>query len=268
MGNVLSGSYRYRCPPGAVCPPDELADPPGSSPLCGCSHVDAANKSHCLQSMEITAAAQGEGFAQYFASLIWNERQGDCRFTYYKEVLGNECYIDGVPGACKTRQIPDALGNPMDVVFNLTPVPLDCSTPVKWRNTQQCGVTADTVSSGGQKSINVGAHISTEWDWLTFLRELNSTLTFSEIASVYRHACDLTSTPTSNPGTASSCALTWIDGLVSLAPIPPATTGTILQQHGFLSGAERAFGLSDDRYRATEEGGNLHGVSHDTMPLP
>lgn len=217
--------------------------------------------------MEVTAAAQGEGFAQYFASLIWNERRGDCRFTYYKEILGKECYIDGVPGACETRQIPDAAGNPVDVVYNLTPVPLDCSKPVKWRNTQQCGVTAETVSSSGQVGINVGQHISTEWDWMTFLRELNSTLTFQEIANVYRHACDLESTPASDPGLANSCTLTWIDQEVSIQA-DPMTDPTLVQHYGFLSGAERAFGDLDGRFQGAQESGDKHGVSHDTTPLP
>ncbi len=102
---------------------------------------------------------------------------------------------------------------------------------------------------------------------MTFLRELNSTLTFQEIASVYRHACDLTSTPAGDPGLANSCTLTWIDQQVSIQP-DPMTPATLVQHYGFLSGAERAFGLGTPNYDETPTLGNEHGVSHDTTPLP
>ena len=97
-----------------------------------------------------------------------------------------------------------------------------------------------------------------------FLRELNGTLSFNEIARIYRHACDLTSTPGSDPGpTTFSCDVIWLDEQV------PMSSGVTRQRYGFLSGAGRAFGEADDdpRTAAVEENGNLHGVSHDTAPL-
>ncbi len=94
-----------------------------------------------------------------------------------------------------------------------------------------------------------------------YLRELNGTLSFNEIALIYRHACDLTSTPGSDPGpTTFSCDVIWIDQAV------PVSTGGMRQRYGFLSGAARAFGVGD-KLDEVEDAGDDHGVSHDTTSL-
>lgn len=105
---------------------------------------------------------------------------------------------------------------------------------------------------------------------MTFLRDLHGTLSFGEIISVYQHACDLDSTPLTDPGPSiSSCAIKWEDALVEVLD-RDSDGWKLSQRYGFLSGAERAFGdvLSDARSRTVQEAGNMHGVSHDTTPLP
>jgi hypothetical protein len=73
------------CPPNSTtqtCPASDaqerniegdLYDPPFVAPECGCSHVTEANKWHCLQSLERAPAALGEGFAQFFAAMVFND---------------------------------------------------------------------------------------------------------------------------------------------------------------------------------------------------
>lgn len=55
--------------------------------LCRCDHVTSGNPVHCLQSREEIGGAQVEGWAQFYASRVWNNRdQSDCAFVYYKDV--------------------------------------------------------------------------------------------------------------------------------------------------------------------------------------
>ena len=50
------------------------------------------NKQHCLQSLETSGSAQIEGFAQFYASKIFNNRaDSDCTFVYYKEFVDQVC---------------------------------------------------------------------------------------------------------------------------------------------------------------------------------
>src|SRR5690349_7880260 len=108
-------------------------------------------------------------------------------------------------------------------------------------------VRAQRVRDPCARSVSQHARSAVAWSrggappWMTFLRELNSTLTFQEIASVYRHACDLTSTPAGDPGLANSCTLTWIDQQLSIQP-DPMTPATLVQHYGFLSGGAGVWG--------------------------
>ncbi len=160
-----------------------LVDPPLMHEVCGCQHVKAANAYHCLQSIERAARADGEGFAQFFASLMWNESTGSCRFNYYKEVLDVDqgCRVspDDDPEACTTFTLRDG----SSAAVTLPPVPIDCRAPAKWRNRNACTVNEDLGSTLRKKTMG------TEYDWMTFLFAVNSTFGFNELMNIYKHAC-------------------------------------------------------------------------------
>jgi len=85
-----------------------------------------------MQSLEISFAAQIEGFAHFFAALAWNDKTGpDCPFNYYKQF--NAFLFFGT-----------AVVQP--------PVHLDCKEVVMWRDT-----------------FCFQAQGATEYDWLNFL---------------------------------------------------------------------------------------------------
>jgi hypothetical protein len=122
----------------------KAADPVSAASLPGCN-CNAVNNplfaSHCLQSMEISEAAQTEAIGHLFSSRIWNrtptetDYDGSCTFNYYKYV--NDPALrsmdDGIP-----------------------PVPFDCANAYAHRNN-----TCDMVNING---FSVGG----EADWLTF----------------------------------------------------------------------------------------------------
>lgn len=105
----------------------------GASPFaasrCACDHVTSANTLHCLQSIEEPNAAYIKGWAQFYASRVWNDSaQPDCTFNYYKELASDFC-LPGIPAdGCFTR--------PSGLISNKPPVPVSCIAPVRWRNTQ------------------------------------------------------------------------------------------------------------------------------------
>jgi hypothetical protein len=191
--------------------PIELVDPPfvdGENPRCGCQHVDAANALHCLQSIERSGPAQGEGFAQFYASRGWNTpTEADCTFVYYKEFLDTNCHANSV---CT----PVSAGG-TTLQSNLPPVRVDCANPVKWRNTY-C-------------PVSEAAEFGTELDWMQFYYSLNTNpqmrFPMSDIFLMYRHACNPPAPgqpPTPDPARCAGQQMLW-DERAPLAPVNAQT---------------------------------------------
>ena len=160
MGKTVTGfdgMYAFTKEGGAPSSSTDLdvvhADPPGTPDMCGCSQVEAANKLHCMQSLERYGEAHGEGFAQFYAARTLNNHgENDCIFPYYKETVLETC----TSGDCD----PWAGG----LQKNKPPVPFDCIEPVQWRN-RHCPELA-----GGRTNEDR----STEVDWMKFLYSLNT----------------------------------------------------------------------------------------------
>lgn len=242
-------------------PVHQLVDPPNMHEVCGCQHVTTANAWHCLQSIERAPGADREGFGQFFSSLMWNRpTDATCRFNYYKEVLDVDrgCRASD-PAACpEGRLLRD--GGMATVTF--PPVPIDCRTPVKWRNRNSCNVSEST-EPGLAKST-----MGTEYDWMTFLFEVNLTFGFNDLMNIYTHACrpeysgaagGLDDQPCEY--SAQTPPIAWVDGVIG-----DEETG--IEHGGFLDGARRKWGALDSRARSVLESGNLHGVSADETSLP
>lgn len=145
-GAVLSGPYYFqegtnKVPEGTVpLSPDPLSA--ATLPFCNCSAVNSRLfASHCLQSMEVSEAAQTEAIGHFFSSRMWNRTPGEpgydgtCAFNYYKNVNDPALRAtdDGIP-----------------------PVPFNCAIAHAHRNQTCSAVTIDGFSIGG------------EADWLTF----------------------------------------------------------------------------------------------------
>lgn len=171
-GNPLS--------PSGYMPASSAGDP-----LVRCDHVVGANGLHCLQSWELSPAAQGEGYAQFFASKTWNNpTQNDCNFAYYKEVLYPSC----IPGAAGCAQ---QVGSSNYV--NATPVPVSCKNTIRWRNHHAADLTQNAANElNADGTIRYG-YIGTEWDWMTFYYNLNrdttSPWTINNLGTLYTTAC-------------------------------------------------------------------------------
>lgn len=121
--------------------------------LCRCDHVVSANNLHCLQSRELTGAAQIEGFAQFFASRVFNSPAGsDCTFVYYKEFK-----------------------NP-DGSVSSPPLARDCKAHVHW-----------------MENYCLAANAGTEQDWMNFLYNVNTVSAnrtmMNDLANIYVSAC-------------------------------------------------------------------------------
>ncbi|MBX3192900.1 MAG: hypothetical protein KF819_38300, partial [Labilithrix sp.] len=147
-------------------------------PKCSCDHIQTSNTLHCLQSIEEPGAAQVEGFAQFFASRVWNRAsEADCVFKYYKEFLNDAC-MPGVPADGCT-------GAAGGLVKSLPPIPLTCVAPVRWRN-NNC---FDASVNPGDLVTDFGV----EFDWMGFLYSSNtqgvSTASVEDMFSIYRTAC-------------------------------------------------------------------------------
>jgi hypothetical protein len=139
-----------------------LPDLPGAPELCTCAHVTSSNKAHCMQSLEVPSGAQDEGFAHYYAGLVWNDQsQQDCSFAYYKEF-----------------KKPDGVVEP-------TPVRIDCASPTRWRNTR-CVNSPATIEYAL-------ADMGTELDWLGFYwnvtTKTSEKVPITDLLSIYRVAC-------------------------------------------------------------------------------
>lgn len=111
---------------------------------CGAT-VDAA--AHCLQSMEESGTAIGEGFGHFYASRLWNllpsEGGTSCNFEYYKAISGTSLTTEPTP----------------------PPVGVDCGVPHGLRDAECNAVTI--VNS----SMSPMSH-SSEVDWLTYFWDL------------------------------------------------------------------------------------------------
>lgn len=150
------------------------ADPQGTDAMCRCDHVESANKLHCLQSLERTGAAQGEGFAQFYAAKIFNQRsESDCTFVYYKEFVDQTCRSE----EC-INWTPAAPSQFAQLIRSQPPLAVGCADPPRWRN-NFCGV----------------ADFGTELDWMAFYWQLHAgpgagdLFSMGDIYGVYTTAC-------------------------------------------------------------------------------
>jgi hypothetical protein len=127
--------------------------------LCTCDRVvDPGARSHCLQSLEFSAAAQQEGVAHFIAADLFNDKDhNDGYFTYYKE-------------------------------FTVSENPVNTLSPPLWLSVYD--------SSAGWRwmdQVCPTANGGTELDWLSFYYELNNktsnSYSYADLKSVYREAC-------------------------------------------------------------------------------
>jgi hypothetical protein len=293
MGADGGGDYTFACPKDTTCSgkasgwiKTRLVDPPfvdSMSPLCGCQHVGAANSEHCLQSIERTSAAQGEGFAQFFAAKGWNApRTDDCKFVYYKELLQD------TPCAAGETCLPFTVGQ-TSLFSKLPPFGISCETAFKWRN-NHC-------------PMGETAEMGTELDWLGFLWGVNtqgdSRATMNDLFAIYRNSCN--PLPSPGPGMpGEKCEGEEELGWSTRAPVPqdpavacsaatasncsadyaclnPATrkrcrdgdTGCSCQRpavFGISSGAALYFGNDPTRLQNVFDKGLTYGVTSDLAP--
>jgi hypothetical protein len=184
VGETFGTPYTWDCDVvggclGASNPSGTLYDPPRADAMCGCAHIDSANRLHCLQSIEHVAAAENEGFAQFFASRVFNDPSNpdECTFNYYKEGLFDACpthpdhEFDCEPRNGKIKVLP--------------PFPVPCSTADRWRNTRCGGLPATNDTTLAQ--------MGTEQDWMQFLWSWNtkapSNASLVEIYTASRQIC-------------------------------------------------------------------------------
>jgi hypothetical protein len=131
----------------------EAPDPVSAAnlPSCNCNAVKLPLfASHCLQSIEISEAAQTEAIGHFFSSRMWNrtpteaDYNGSCTFNYYKYVSDPafKTTDDGIP-----------------------PVPFNCAMAYAHRDTTCSAV-----------NIN-GATKGNEADWLTFYWSISTDTT-------------------------------------------------------------------------------------------
>lgn len=109
--------------------------------------------------------------------------------------------------------------------------------------------------------------MGTEYDWMTFLFATQRLLGFNDLMSIYRHACHPAHAGNSaglddvlcnqpNPSTGNqSVPIAWTDGDIGGTP-----------HGGFLSGAERKWGLNRPPSNSVDTFGDEHGVSDDVSP--
>jgi|GEM_PF-3292442 len=152
MGHFIQGNGQGLLPPKYGCGGGD----PNQPVLCRCDHVRADDQLHCLQSLEEPNAAQIEGYAQFFASKVFNDDlESNCTFSYYKPIANTSC----MPGAASCSQDPTT-----GLYISQPPIPINCRQAVRWRNTH-C---IDSVSSPDLLSYG------TEYDWLEFLYAINN----------------------------------------------------------------------------------------------
>jgi len=127
--------------------------------------------------------------------------------------------------------------------------------------------------------------MGTEMDWMTFLYAVQKQVGLNQLLRIYNHAChpELPFDPgtpadarMAQCGSAESLPIAWVDGAIGGKRDPvtgepvvdPITNEVIgLQEHGgFLSGAERRWGLDSPEANAVGGLGLEHGVDENTAP--
>jgi hypothetical protein len=225
---------------------------PGTPPLCRCDHVPLDQQLHCLQSLEEPNAAQVEGYAQYFASRVFNqdidEGGAGCTFVYYKEFLDTAC----VPGAV-CRAHPTVAG----LFINDPPVPLPCAVAKRWRDTSCLGATPSTALLNTQ----------TELDWLQFYYGIaNAPVTSERWTSNQLHDAYLVACGGGVPTSARSCGsslVSWSGAATrppaaGMNPPPPPTPASLV------GGVNGFFGTDSDLARSFRAKGRDFGVDDRT----
>lgn len=162
-------------------PNSEFERVQGVAAECSCGHITGTNTLHCLQSLEHWNAAQAEGYAQFFASRVWNQAAGsDCTFRYYKEFFNDVCMPGAEDGCVAGAGGVGFISKP--------PVPVSCVLPTRWRNNKCFGagvVPGDVVTDYG-----------TEFDWMGFYYGMNTQgapterATMGELFGAYRFTCN------------------------------------------------------------------------------
>ncbi|MGH7271509.1 MAG: hypothetical protein ACREJ3_13850, partial [Polyangiaceae bacterium] len=213
---------------------------PNAAPsVCRCDHVEASNQVHCLQSVEGDTGAQIEGFAQFFASRVWNDPQSPtCEFVYYKEFLRPDSTPCPTGRTCIAGPLSKVLPNGVQVTIpagfhaEVPPLGVDCRQAVKWRN-RQCTV-------GGDFSV-----LGTEYDWMGFFYNMNTI----DLPAGTRYAMtDLNATYIASCAPATSCSRAQPDYM------------------SLLMGDESHFGMNDRRSVRFRSSATTYGVSLDTSP--
>ena len=238
----------------------EFLDPACGSEFCGCQHVDAANGYHCLQSVEVPSSAAQEGFAQFYASKLWNDQsRPQCTFVYYKEFLTNAgcppSLFQPLPG-----EIPVPTVNPTPfqcATFNtqfgpatsvMPPNVHDCRAPFRYRN-----------------KFCPNPTLSTELDWMRFFMSINTLsdmrVSMDEIFQIYRQACHPDTSVPANCGSDPACRAQFrcSNDLVGWEPDATST-------FGFRRGAEMVLGAGSPRMRFIEAMADEHGISASQQP--
>jgi hypothetical protein len=198
-----------------------------ASAMCACDHVDTSNKLHCLQSVEEHGAANVEGFAQFFASRVWNRASdGDCTFKYYKEFFDGEC----VPGSSSCE---DFAGGKR----SRPPIPVSCLSPIRWRNKHCLDLQVGPVEAV--------TDFGTELDWMGFLYASNTqgsnALSMSDIFGVFRTACGASCERVSVGWDVCANCDTGVEGLRPAAELAlDATRRALFLSNGDLYGISRA----------------------------
>jgi hypothetical protein len=187
-----------------------------------------------LQSLELPGAAELEGFAQYYSSKVWNNPGPNCGFAYYKEFLWPI-------GQCPAGATCQDFGAPAVGLVEHPPVAVSCKAPRRWRNT-------NCVTPAFQPTTT-----STEFDWMSFLYNLDTTA------------------PTIAPGAPPIPPLglgssTGIFGIYTTACGGAKCDSTNLSFADFSKGAETLYGLNDPRSNYVVQLGNVHGVSTSLTP--
>ncbi len=166
---LFNGNTSIPSPPNFSAWTADIMEPDsvtGYEQDCSCNAIEEGpNRSHCLQSVEVSASAQQEGYAHFMAARMWNKASvddgfsGECSFTYYKQVSASNLV--------NTPELP--------------PVVVDCGTAYQHRNSVCSAVTIS------------GQEAGTEIDWLTFFQAVTSDpsqpVSVSDLFSWYRNAC-------------------------------------------------------------------------------
>jgi hypothetical protein len=172
-----------------------LFNPPASPDECKCYATGYYLDYHCMQGLLLTNGALLEGFAHYYAGLPWN-LETECWTTYVKWMYapncspGNICY----DASNLSQEIKDSLSRyPEYPLPNWqmieAPVIYACDLGLnqnewhKWRN-RHClgadiipeGATIPPLAPGEEEVYRISGDLkalTTEMDWMKFLREVN-----------------------------------------------------------------------------------------------